>query len=115
MNAIEAVSPCQTVNVNGTEYKLGFPFSVIIAAEGKTGLSLKTLGDWINIPYEHLPAILDAGFRKYQDIPEGFSAGLLECMNPEQIRELSVELWQMNFPGTVQKLEDRKGKTSPNV
>jgi hypothetical protein len=117
MNAIDAVTPCKTVSINGREYRLGFPFSVIIEAEKRTGLSLKTLGDWIDIPYEKLPAILDAGFRKYQpDIPEDFASSFLDAMTPEQVRELCVELWTMNFPLTIKQISERtaKGKTSPN-
>lgn len=117
MEAIEAVTPSKTVRINGRDYKLGFPFTVVIDAEKKTGISLKTLGDWMNIPYEHLPAILDAGFRKYQpDIPADFAASLLDAMTPEQVRELHVELWSMNFPNTLKLITERKrGATSPNV
>lgn len=117
MNPIQAVAPNKTVEINGKEYQLGFPFSVIIDAEKRTGLSLKTLGDWVNVPYEKLPVILDAGFRKYHpDLPEDFTTTLLDAMTPEQVRELYVELWSMNFPNTVNKLSAKtKGTTSPNV
>lgn len=121
MNTLKTtVKQWHTVLINDDTFTLGFPFSVLVEAEKKTGLSLKSLGDWLNIPYEKLPVILDCGFRKFKpELPEDFVTSFLDAMSPEQVHDLYVELWQMNFPETLNRLGEArsktKGDTSPNV
>lgn len=114
---IEIAKPAAII-VDGVEYMLVFPLSVLAATERKTGISLKTVGDWVDIPNEHFATVIQAGLVKHHpNIEPQFAADFCDQATPEILYQLRLGLVYLNFPKVLKALEERKGKKdiSPNI
>jgi hypothetical protein len=118
-----AVMPSLTLVVGEKLYTVAFPLSCVIQAENKTGLSLKTLRDWLNAPWSAIPGILAAGLVGCgygSDGADDVAHDICEQLGPEGISSVHEALCTLAFPRAMAELDElvrkrRDKDASPNV
>jgi hypothetical protein len=81
------VKQAKIIRVDGKDYDLAFPLSVVVDLENKLGRSMKSAPDWLQITTAEVPIILEAGLSPGRPDDEAKTLATLICavLNPEEI------------------------------
>jgi hypothetical protein len=115
--------PVLEVFIDSVKYTICYPVPALIAAEKATGLKLKSLQHWLEVPAEHIPAILKCGFSKYHaDLDAAALDALVDAivtnMTAEDFDHLHYLLCKLAFPKAMTVIEERAAQrrgASPNA
>lgn len=117
MNIIEIqVKDCKVFRVDGRDYSLTFPLSVIAELEVKLGRPMKDAASWLRIKTSEVQDILEAGFKRYHPEEAAVIAeSIANALDPEEIETVIDGLFVAACPKAAVRLQAEMEKIRKRV
>ena len=93
-------------------YKLIYEYKAIKRAEDAIGIDLKDFTQWKNVKSSMTPQLVHAGLAKYH--PEISLDEVMESLNPSAQSLIQDAIFELLFPGIIDKIQKLKASTAKN-
>jgi hypothetical protein len=117
MDTIEIqVKEPKLFRVDGVDYQLTFPLSVVAELEVKLGRPMKDAASWLRIRTKEIQAVLEAGFTRYHpDAAAMVAESIANGLDQEEIDTVIDGLFVAACPKAAERLRAEMEKARKRV